>query len=62
MITNLQAPVFNGEEEEWQEFIVKFQAFLMTKGFIEMIKTNFKSKLPTLVDEVLDATTELGKT
>ena len=31
MTINLQAPVFYGKEEEWPEFIVKFQAFLAIK-------------------------------
>ena len=37
MMINLQAPVFNGKEEEWPEFIVNFQAFLATKGCAEVI-------------------------
>ena len=61
MTINLQAPVFNGKEEEWSEFIVKFQAFLVMKGCTEAIQTNFKSKLPAMEDEVLDVSTELGK-
>ena len=32
------------KEEEWPEFIVKFQAFLAIKGCTEAIQTNFKSK------------------
>ena len=42
-------------------FIVKFKAFLGTKGCAEAIKTNFKSKLPTMEDEELDASTKLRK-
>ena len=34
---NLQDPVFSGKEEKWPEFIVKFKAFLATKGCTEMI-------------------------
>ena len=58
---NLQAPVFHGQEEEWPEFIGKFQAFLVINGYAEVIQTNFKSKLPTTDDEELDASTKLGK-
>ena len=61
MTINLQAPVFNGKEEEWPEFIVKFQAFLMMKGCAEVIQTNFKSKLLAMEYEELDVSTELGK-
>ena len=61
MKINLQALVFNGKEEEWLEFIVKFQAFLVMKGCAEVIQTNFKSKLPAMEDEELDASPELGK-
>ena len=61
MTINLQAPVFNGEEEEGPDFIVKFQAFLAIKGCTEVIQTNFKSKLPAMEDEELDVSTELGK-
>ena len=39
---------------------MKFQAFLARKGCAELIQTNFKSKLPTLEDEELDASTKLG--
>ena len=59
MTNNLQAPVFSGKEEEWPEFIVKFQAFLATKGCTEAIQTNFKSKWPTTEDEEFDASTKL---
>ena len=61
MTINLQAPVFNGKEEEWPKFIVKFQAFLATKGCAEAIQTNFKSKLPAIEDKELDASIQLGK-
>ena len=61
MTINLQAPVFNGKEEEWLEFIVNFQTFLVMKGRAEAIQTNFKSKLTAMEDEELDASTELGK-
>ena len=40
---------------------MKFQAFLEMKGCAEVIQTNFKSKLPTMEDEELDACTKLGK-
>ena len=42
MTINLQAPVISGKEEEWPEFTVKFQAFLVTKECAEAIQTNFK--------------------
>ena len=58
---NLQAPVFSGKEGEWLESIVKFHAFLATKGCAEVIQTNFKSKLPATEDEKLDARPELEK-
>ena len=61
MMINLRVPVFNGKEEEWPEFIVKFQAFLAMMGCTEAIQTNFKSKLPAVEDEKLDASTELRK-
>ena len=54
MRINLKAPVFSG-------FIVKFQAFLVTKRCAEVIQTNFKSKLPTMEDEKIDASTKLVK-
>ena len=59
MTMNLQSPVFNGKEEEWPEFMVKFQAFLAMKGCTEVIQTNFKSKLPATENELLDASTDL---
>ena len=61
MTFNLQAPVFHGKEEEWPEFVVKFQAFLATKGCAKAIETNFKSKLPSTEDEELNASIKLGK-
>ena len=61
MTINLQAPVFSGKEEEWLESIVKFQAFLGTKVYTEVIQTNFKSKLAATKDEKMDASTKLGK-
>ena len=61
MTINLQAPVFRGNEEEWLEFIVKFKSFFWTKGWIEVIQTNLKSKLPAMKDQELDASTKLGK-
>ena len=61
MMINLQAPVFSGKEEEWPEFIVKFQAFLVTKGCAKGIQINVKSKLPAMENEELDASTKLGK-
>ena len=41
---SLQAPLFSGEEEEWPEFIVMLQAFLVTKRCAEAILTYFKFK------------------
>ena len=35
--------------------------FIVTKGCAEVIQTNFKSKLPAMEDEELDASTKLGK-
>ena len=61
MTINLQAPVFNGKEDKWPKFIVKFQEFLATKGYTEVIQTNFRSKLPAMDDGELDACTKLGK-
>ena len=61
MTINLKAAVFNGNEEKWPKFIVKFQAFLAMRGCAEAIQTNFKSKLPVTEDEELDVSTELGK-
>ena len=61
MMINLQAPVFNGEEEKWPEFIMKSLAFLAMKECAGVIQINFKSKLPATKDEELDASTELGK-
>ena len=61
MTINLQAPVFHCKEEEWPKFIVKFQAFLAMKGCAEVDQTNFKSKLPAMEGEELDARTKLGK-
>ena len=58
---NLWAPVLNGNEEEWPEFIEKFQAFLALKKCTEVIQTNFNSKLPVMEDEELDASTKLAK-
>ena len=58
MTIYLQTPVFN---DEWPEFIVKFQEFLVTKGCAEATQINFKSKLPAREDEELNAGTELGK-
>ena len=46
MTVGLHAAVFSDKEEKLPEFIVKFQAFLVTKGWIELIQTNFKSELP----------------
>ena len=40
---------------------MKFQAFLVTKGCTEVIQANFKSNLPNMEDEDLDASMELGK-
>ena len=60
MAINLQAPVFSDKEVEWQEFIVKFQAFLAMKRCTEAIQTNFKSKMPAMEDEELNVSTELG--
>ena len=59
MTINLLATVFNSKEEEWPELIVKFQAFLARKGCAEVIQTYFKSKLPFMEDEELDAGTKL---
>ena len=61
MTTNLQAPIFNGKEEEYPEFIVKLQAFLVMKGCAEAIQTNLESTLSTMEDEELDASSEVGK-
>ena len=61
MTINLQAPVFSGKKEDWLEFKVKFQACLVMKRCTEAIQTNFKSKLPTMEDEELDASTKQGK-
>ena len=61
MTINLQAPIFSGKEEEWPEFIVKFQALLVTKRCTEEIKTNFKSKWSATEDGELDASPILGK-
>ena len=61
MTINLRAPVFNVQEEKQLEFVVNFQALLATKGFDEAIQTYFKSKLPAMEDEKLDAIIELGK-
>ena len=58
---NLQAPAFSGEKEEWSEFIVKFQTFLVMKGCTEAIQTNLKSKLPTTEDKQFDASDEIEK-
>ena len=41
--------------------MVKFKAFLATKGCTEAIQTNFKSKLPIKESEELDASAKLGK-
>ena len=38
-----------------------FQAFLAMKGYAEVVQINFKSKLPTVEDEELDASTKIGK-
>ena len=40
---------------------MKFQAFLARKECAEVIQTDFKSKLPAMEDEELDASTELEK-
>ena len=61
MTINLQAPFVNGNEDELLEFIIKFQAFLATKGCSEVIQTNFMSKLLATKDKELDASTRLGK-
>ena len=58
---NLQASVFHDKEEEWLEFIEKFQTFLVMRGCPEVIKTNFKPKLLAIEDEEFNASTELGK-
>ena len=55
------APALSGKEVEWLEYIVKFEAYLATKGCAEVIQTNFKSKLPTTEDEELDASIKLWK-
>ena len=52
---------FSGKEEEWLEFILKFQAFLVTKECAEAIQTNFKWNLPATKNEELYASTKLGK-
>lgn len=61
LLVSLLALVFNGEEEEWPKFIVKFQAFLSTKDCAEEIQTNVKSKLLLTEDELLDDTKEARK-
>ena len=32
MIINLWAPIFSGKDDEWPEFIVKFEAFFSDEG------------------------------
>ena len=51
MTINLKAPVFNGKEEEWPEFIVKFKKGEGPKvmcGEIEALKVNYWDKAEIL--------------
>ena len=61
MTISLSASIFSGKEEEWPELIVKFQAYLATKGYTEAVQTNFKSKLPATEDQKLDVSINIGK-